>query len=106
MKKFIASFLILLCLLSSMIGAIPRPTTNVFKEGVYRLSNLENLPISKIFYVQNVSLDKEAYLVVYDNNFVALQALKLEAQSIKYNLVPLKSDYRIALIGDGEIYIS
>lgn len=106
MRKFIAAFLILLCLLSSMIGAIPRPTTNVFKEGVYRLSNLKNLPISKVFYVQNISPDKEAYLIVYDNSFVALQALKLEAQSIKYNLVPLKSDYRIALIGDGEIYIS
>lgn len=106
MKKFIAAFLILLSLLSAMIGAVPRPTTNVFKEGVYRLSNLENLPISKIFYVQNISLDKEAYIIVYDSNFVALQALKLEAQSVKYNLVPLKSDYRIVLIGDGEIYLS
>lgn len=106
MKRFIAIFLIFSCLLSTMIGAIPRPTTNVFKEGVYRLSNLENLPISKIFYVQNVSLDKDAYLIVYDNNFVALQAVKLDPQSAKYNLVPLKSDYRIVLIGDGEIYLS
>lgn len=106
MRKFIATLLMLLCLLSTIIGAVPRPTTNVFKEGVYRLSSLENLPISKIFYVQNVSLDKEAYLVVYDNNFVALQALKLEPQSAKYNLVPLKSDYRIVLVGDGEIYLS
>jgi len=106
MKKFIAAFLILLSLLSAMIGAVPRPTTNVFKEGVYRLSNLENLPISKVFYVQNISLNKEAYIIVYDNNFVALQALKLEPQSAKYNLVPLKSDYRIVLVGDGEIYLS
>ena len=106
MKKFITTSLISLCLLFTMIGAAPRPVTNVFKEGVYRLTNFENILAPKIFYAQNVSQNKDAYLVVYDNNFLALQAIKLEPKSIKYNSVPLKSDYRIVLIGDGEVYLS
>jgi len=106
MKKIIATSLISLCLLSTIIGAVPRPTTNIFKEGVYRLTNLEGILNSKVFYAQNISSDKDAYLFIYDSNFLALQSLKLEPKSIKYNLVPLKSDYKIILIGDGEIYLS
>jgi hypothetical protein len=82
------------------------PTTNVFKEGVYNLTDFKGLLQDKIYGVQNVSLDKIAYIIILDNNFVILQSIELIPQSIKYILAPLKSNYKVVIIGDGDVYIA
>lgn len=106
MKKFISMAIILLFLFSNIIGATPSITSNVFKEGVYNLSDFEAILKDKIYEIQNVSTSKSAYVIVLDNNLVTLQSIRLDPQSIKYNLMPLKSNYKIIIAGDGDVYIS
>ncbi|MFT8351568.1 hypothetical protein [Clostridium saccharoperbutylacetonicum] len=103
MKKIIFVFLILSFVI---IGATTPITTNVFKEGIYNLSDFEALLTDKIYEVQNVSTNKSSLVIVLDNNLTTLQSIKLNPKSIKYDLTPLKSNYKIIVLGDGDVYIS
>lgn len=106
MKKFISKILISLFLSFNLIGAATPITSNVFTEGVYNLSDFEATLKDKIYKVQNVSTDKNAYIIVFDNNLIPLQSIMLNPQSIKYDIAPLKSSYKIVIAGDGEVYFS
>lgn len=106
MKKFISVFFILLFLSFTITGATISITSNVFREGVYNLIDYEAILTDKIYEIQNVSTNKSAYIIVFDNNLVILQSIKLDPQSIKYDLTPLKSSYKIVIVGDGDVYIS
>ncbi|CUU47008.1 hypothetical protein [Clostridium beijerinckii] len=106
MKKIIAVLLILLCVFPALALADPTPS-NIYKQGVYTPDDLKNFAINTNTYnVQNVSTDKNAYIVIFDKNFLAVQALYLSPNSQKYNLIPFKADYRIVIVGDGDVYIS
>lgn len=82
------------------------PTTNVFNEGIYNLNDFGALLQNKIYEAQNVSQNKIAYIIIFDENFVILQSIKLIPKCIKYTLAPLKSSYRVIIIGDGDVCIS
>lgn len=82
------------------------PTTNVFKEGIYNLNSYGAFLQNKIYGVQNISKDKTSYIIIFDYNFVTLQSIKLAPLCTRYTLNPLKSSYKIVIIGDGDIYIS
>lgn len=82
------------------------PTTNIFKEGVYNLTDFAGLLQNKIYGVQNISQNKIAYIIIFDYNFVILQSIELAPQCIKYTLTPLKYNYKVVIIGDGDVYIS
>ncbi|MEG0308492.1 MAG: hypothetical protein RR636_11140 [Clostridium sp.] len=104
MKKFDIILLILITLVFSTFIATPAFAANTFKEGVYKSADFNFSP-HETYIVQNISPNDSAYLTLYDENQLIIQSIRLEPKSAKYNLIPLKPDYRIVIVGNGEIYI-
>lgn len=80
--------------------------SNVLKEGIYNLVDFGMLFNDKTYMVQNISKENDSYISVFDNNFNLLQFIKLLPQCAKYTLAALKSNYKIVILGDGDVYIS
>ncbi len=105
MKK-LAIIIIFFIFVSFNIGIITFASpTNVFKEGVYKVSDF-NLSANNSYSVQNISSKDGVYVLIFDENQIGLQYIRLAPNSTKYNLVPLKPNYRIVMLGDGEGFIS
>ncbi len=104
MKKFIAMILISLSL-SFSIFTQSVYSVNIFNEGVYKAADFNLAPENK-YIVQNISNENSVYLQVFDENQILIQSLKLSPKSDKYNLIPLLPDYRIVIVGNGNVFIS
>lgn len=105
MKKFTTLLLISICLLFNTITSISAFAANVFKEGVYKISNFNFSP-NNIYNIQNISPNGGVFVAIFDKNQVVLQTIKLGPKSDKYNLVPLNPSDRIMIIGNGEVFIN
>ena len=77
MKKITMSFLILICLSFNMINATPVFAANVFKEGVYKAADFNFSP-NDAYNVQNVSPDHSVYVLLFDENQLRLQSIRLD----------------------------
>ena len=102
MKKFLLIFLITIFLsfnLTHLAFAV-----NIFKEGIYKAADF-NFSAENTYSVQNVSPKDSVYILLFDENQLQLQSIRLDPQSDKYNLLPLKPDYRIVIVGKGEVFI-
>lgn len=104
MKKFISMFLISLSL-SFCIFTKSASAVNIFDEGVYQISDFNLSPKNK-YIVQNISETDNIYLQVFDKNQIIIQSMRLSPNSDKFNLVALLPEYRIVIIGNGNVYIS
>ena len=104
MKKFAPLLLILICLSFNIINTASAFAANVFKEGVYTLSDFNFSP-NNIYNIQNTSPNSGVFVAIFDENQVVLQTIKLGPKSSKYNLLPLNPTNRIMIIGDGDVYI-
>ena len=104
MKKYTILFLIFLCLLFNMISVTPVFAATSFKEGVYKAADF-NFSQDNVYNVQNISSDHSVYVLLYDENQLGIQSIRLEPNSAKYNLRPLKPNYRIVIVGNGEVFI-
>lgn len=104
MKRFITLLLIVICLSFNIINAITVLAANIFKEGVYKAADF-NFSQDNVYNVQNVSSDHSVYVLLYDENQLGIQSIRLEPNSAKYNLRPLKPNYRIVIVGNGEVFI-
>lgn len=102
MKKFMLLFLISIFLLFNL--TLSTFAANIFKEGVYKAADFNFSP-ENTYSVQNVSPKDSVYILLFDENQLQMQAIRLGPQSGKYNLLPLKPDYRIAIVGNGEVFI-
>ena len=105
MKKIVTIFLVLLGL---FLNAMIMPTVladNLFNEGVYKSEDFNFSP-NNAYTIQNVSSTDSVYIILFDENQLGIQAMRLEPKSGKYNLLPLKPDYRIVIVGNGQVYIS
>lgn len=102
MKRHILVFLISIFLLFNV--SISAFAANIFKEGVYKASNF-NFSQENLYSVQNVSQKDSVYILLFDENQLQIQSIRLDPNSDKYNLLPLKPDYRIAIIGNGDVFI-
>jgi len=102
MKKFILVFLILMFLLFNLSASTF--AANVFKEGVYKASDF-NFSYGNVYNVQNVSPTESVYLLLFDENQLQVQSIRLIPKSGSYNLLPMNPDYRIAIIGNGDVFI-
>ncbi|ABR33081.1 hypothetical protein [Clostridium beijerinckii] len=102
MKKFILIFLISIFLLFNL--TFSTFAANIFKEGIYKAADF-NFSAENTYSVQNVSQKDSVYILLYDENQLQIQAIRLAPKSGKYNLLPLKPDYRIAIVGNGEVFI-
>ncbi|MBL4933293.1 hypothetical protein [Clostridium paridis] len=103
MKRFIVFFIILSCISFNTIT--PTYATTLFKEGVYKLSDL-NVPEGEFYSAVNLSKENEVLLQIYDEKQVLLQFLKMPPGTKKVNLVALKPTYRIVILGNGQISIT
>ncbi|WP_238919037.1 hypothetical protein [Clostridium sp. YIM B02555] len=102
MKKFLLIFLITIFLsfnVTHLAFAV-----NIFKEGIYKAADF-NFSTENTYSVQNVSPKDSVYILLFDENQLQLQSIRLGPQSGKYNLLPLKPDYRIAIVGNGDVFI-
>ncbi|WP_026886007.1 hypothetical protein [Clostridium beijerinckii] len=104
MRKHSALVMILLCLLFGMFKPIQVYAVNNFKEGVYKAVDLNFSPNST-YFIQNISNTDSIRVFIFDENQLEIQSIQLEPTQRRYNLVPLKPEYRIALVGKGEAYI-
>jgi hypothetical protein len=105
MKKYTIPFFIFLCLSFNIINVTPVAAVNIFNEGVYKVTDFNFSPNS-LYIVQNISTSNSVYVLILDENQLQIQAIKLVPMSLKFNLVPLKPDYRIVIVGNGNVYIS
>lgn len=105
MKKFIFFSLFFLCL-SFNIKIIPSMAQlQTVTQGFYSLNSLGLSPNTK-YFVQNSSFTDRAYILVFDSKPNLLQAIRLKPQSKNFNLILLKDDYTIIIVGDGIVTIS
>jgi hypothetical protein len=105
MKKFILALSFFLFLLFN-INIIPSMgVSRIVKKGFYTLDDLKLSPNSN-YTVQNNSFNERAYILVFDSEQNFIQALRLRPQSLKYDLIPLQKDYKIVVVGNGEVLIS
>lgn len=104
MKKFTVIFLILVCLFFNMIMIIPSFAANTFKEGIYKASDF-NVSQQNLYSVQNISSTDSIYVIIFDDNQLQMQSIRLIPKSTKYNLVPLTPNYRVVVVGKGEAYL-
>jgi hypothetical protein len=102
MKKFILIFSISIFLLFNL--TFSTFAANIFKEGVYKAADF-NFSSENTYSVQNVSPKETVYVLLFDESQLQLQAIRLAPQSAKYNLLPLKPDYRIVIVGKGDVFI-
>lgn len=105
MKKFILKFLFFFCLLFSTNIMCSMAQSRVVKQGLYTIDDL-NLSPDKKYTVQNNSFDSRMYIMIFDSNPNLIQSVRLRPQSKTINLKPLKSEYTILVVGDGELTIS
>lgn len=107
MKKFTVLFLIFFCLSFSFFGVttFAELSTNVLKEGVYTLSNLQISP-DNLYNITNVSSTEDAYILIFDENYVIMQSLRLSPSIKSFNLVPLQPKNKLVVLGNTEIYIA
>jgi hypothetical protein len=107
MKKFTILLLFFLCLSFNIIGITTLAVTpsNVLKEGVYKLSDL-NISEGNLYDITNISPKEDAYIIVFDENFVIMQSIRLSTSIKSFNLVPLKTTYQLVVLGKTELYIN
>jgi hypothetical protein len=103
MKKF-TIFLISLCLSFNIFLSVPTFASTSFKEGVYQLSNFNISPNNR-YTIQNVSPSDNVYVLIFDKNQLQIQSIRLEPHSENYSLLPLDPEYRIVIVGKGEVLI-
>jgi hypothetical protein len=104
MKKLTIVFLILICLFFNIIMIIPAFAANTFKEGIYKASDF-NVSEKNLYNIQNISSTDSIYVLIFDNNQLQMQSIRLMPKSAKYNLVPLTPSYRVVVVGKGEVFI-
>lgn len=105
MKKLTTLLLILICLSFNIIRVTPAFAVTSFKEGIYQLSDF-NISQSNNYTIQNISSTDTVFMIIFDDNQHELQSIHLSPKSINYRLVPLQPNYRIVLVGNGEVVIS
>lgn len=104
MKK-LTLLLILISLLFNIITITSAFAITNFKEGIYNVSDL-NISLSDTYTIQNISTNNTIFMIIFDKDQHELQSIHLSPNSIKFNLIPLEPDYRIVIVGNGEVAIN
>lgn len=105
MKKYITVFFIFLFLSFTMSIATTMADTKPFSQGFYTLKDLDLMENTN-YAVRNTSTNYNAYLIIFDDQERIQESVRLEPQSLKHILLPLKSNYNILIVGKGDIVFS
>lgn len=106
-KKFIISLLIFISLLFSFVEATSFAvlSTNILKEGVYTLSDFK-ISTDNLYNITNISSTEDAYIIIFDEKYVIMQSIRLSPNIRSFNLIPLKPQYKLVVLGKTEVYIA
>ena len=107
MKKFIIIFSIFLFTSFSIntITTRANPEPENFSQGFYSTTDL-GLMEDIEYRVQNISLDYNCFMMIIDNNQTIMEIIRLEPNSIKYCIRPLKYGYSVIIYGNGKLKFS
>ena len=106
MKKFTISFLLFLCLSFNIIGLTPAfAIGNIYKQGIYKPSDF-NSSTNSSYSISNISSTQLMYLIILDEELYVIEAIRIKPNSEKFDLVPMMPNYKILIIGKGELYFS
>lgn len=106
MKKFTILLLIFLCLTFNVMGLKPAfAVAATFKEGIYTLADF-NVSPNNVYTIKNVSKTTGVTVLIYNEDFVNIQIMKLEPDSITIDTIPMKANYTLIVVGYGEITIT
>ena len=105
MKKFIATFMLSLYLTFNTIGLNFAYADATYREGIYSLSDLNILP-NQVYTVQNISKTSGIKMLVYNENYMIIQTLRLNPNSEKIDALPLNQNYTVVVVGGGEITVT
>ncbi len=105
MKKFIYLFFIFLFLsfIINTITTVAAPKS--FSEGFYYAKDL-NIMENVKYSVENISPSYDGYIIIFDDQQRVQQAVLLEPDSQKHILLPIKYNYKVVIVGQGEIIFS
>lgn len=103
MKKtiFICFILLFMSLNLNSIPAVAQPVSRTFSQGIYRMKDL-NL-ISNVAYTVKNSSPSETFLIIFDENKIIQQSIRLEGNSINYVLRPMKEDFNFVILGTWQL---
>lgn len=104
LKKFvlILSIFLLISLNFNTVSAVAE--TKTFSEGIYTISDL-NLFANVSYRVQNVSGGK-AFISILNGDLVLEQSIRFEPTSLQYVLNPMQYNYKIVILGTGQLSFS
>jgi len=105
MKRFIFAFLFFLCLFFANNTISYAEISKDVSHGIYTMNAL-NLSPDTDYVVQNNSFSERTLLIIYDSKPNLIQLIRLTPQSKKHNLIPLKNDYTIIILGNGILNFS
>jgi len=106
MKKFTILFLIFLCLSFNIIGLKPAFSISAtFKQGIYKLSDF-NISSGNIYVVSNISKSNSVRVFIFDKDYIPIQDIKLNPNSLNIDTVPMMPEYIFVVTGDGEVTIT
>lgn len=109
MRKFIAIFSVFLFISLSIntIRPMAKDSTTTsasaqtYSEGFYSPSDLKLMP-NVMYKVRNVS-PHGTFMIIFDNNQLIQQSIRLEPNSIQYVLKPMQFNHKIVIIGNGQL---
>lgn len=106
MKKFVILFLVFFSLSFNIIGLKPTfAVPNTFKQGIYKLSDF-NISPGNIYNVSNVSKAHSVHVFIFDKDYIPVQNIKLDINSLNVDTVPMEPDYLFVVTGKGEVTIT
>ena len=102
MKKFVLILSVFL-LISFNINTVSTlaKTEETFSEGIYTITDLKlmaNVP----YKVKNVS-GGEAFICILNGDLVLEQAIRFNPKSLQYVLNPMDYNYKIIIVGTGQL---
>lgn len=102
MKKFMAALSIFLFLVFNvnLITTIADPKS--FSEGLYKVKD-SGLTTNITYKVKNVSPSNQSIIIIYDGKNVMQELIRLDPNSPEYFIKPLGFDYKIIVVGNGEV---
>lgn len=106
MKKPIILFLIFLCLSFSIIELKSAfAVANIFTQGIYKVSDFGKSK-NHIYTIENIRPQDNAYVTILDENLNVIEGVRLLPELPKINTVHVKDNFKVIIIGKGEISIS
>ncbi|HEX9024997.1 MAG TPA: hypothetical protein VF839_00895 [Clostridium sp.] len=105
MKKFFYIFFIFLFLSFTINTVTTVATHKSFSEGFYYAADLGIMENVK-YCVENISPSYDGYIIIFDDQQRVQQAVLLQPNSQKHILLPIKYNYKVVIVGKGEITFS